>query len=108
MSTSASGNQIIKVGQDGLTFEPDTLTVEEGDMVEFHFWPMNHSVSMSTFDEPCVPASDDAFWSGFMPVEEGMGDDIFVVQINSTDPIWFYCATGRHCENGMVGVINPP
>jgi hypothetical protein len=22
--------------------------------------------------------------------------------------MWFYCAQGTHCANGMVGVINPP
>lgn len=31
----------------------------------------------------------------------------FLVPINNTDPIWFYCAQARHCQVGMVGVINP-
>lgn len=33
---------------------------------------------------------------------------VFTIDVNSTAPIWFYCATGKHCQGGMVGVINPP
>ena len=32
----------------------------------------------------------------------------FYVTINNTDPIWYYCTATGHCQNGMVGVINPP
>ncbi|KAL8801805.1 MAG: hypothetical protein Q9182_004212 [Xanthomendoza sp. 2 TL-2023] len=28
--------------------------------------------------------------------------------VNDTKPIWYYCSQGDHCQNGMVGVINPP
>lgn len=43
-----------------------------------------------------------------MPVTaESTTMPVFTIPINSTDPIWFYCATGKHCQNGMVGVINP-
>lgn len=33
----------------------------------------------------------------------------FQIEINSTDPIFFYCAQTilEHCKNGMSGVINP-
>src|SRR5690606_23278151 len=31
----------------------------------------------------------------------------FTIQIQSTEPMFFYCSQGRHCHNGMVGVINP-
>lgn len=39
--------------------------------------------------------------------------DVFVITINDTNPIWFYCSQGvpavyTHCAYGMVGVINPP
>jgi hypothetical protein len=32
----------------------------------------------------------------------------FVVNVTSTDPIWFYCSLASHCQEGMVGVVNPP
>lgn len=32
---------------------------------------------------------------------------VFTVMINDTKPIWFYCATQKHCQAGMSGVINP-
>jgi hypothetical protein len=32
----------------------------------------------------------------------------FIVTVNSTDPIWFYCSLNAHCIAGMVGVVNPP
>jgi hypothetical protein len=33
----------------------------------------------------------------------------FQVEVNSTDPIFFYCAQTvlEHCKNGMSGVVNP-
>jgi len=32
----------------------------------------------------------------------------FVVNVTSTDPIWFYCSLASHCQFGMAGVVNPP
>lgn len=106
---------VIQVGDQngGLKFYPDTLEgVNAGDLVQFHFWPKAHSVAQSSFDAPCQPlesANRTGFWSGMMPVAaESTTMPVFTIPINSTDPIWFYCATGRHCQSGMVGVINPP
>ncbi len=31
----------------------------------------------------------------------------FRVTVNDTDPLVFYCTTGRHCQGGMYGVVNP-
>jgi hypothetical protein len=31
-----------------------------------------------------------------------------VVNVTSTDPIWFYCSLSSHCQSGMAGVVNPP
>lgn len=33
---------------------------------------------------------------------------VFTVLVKDTNPIWFYCATGKHCQSGMSGVINAP
>ncbi|KAH7358730.1 Cupredoxin [Plectosphaerella cucumerina] len=96
----------VDVGEGGLTFEPAELTAAVGDSVEFHFLGGFHSVARSSFDSPCTPVNgSDNIFSG--PIT-GPSDEVFTVPIESEDPIWYYCATGQHCQNGMVGVINAP
>lgn len=34
-------------------------------------------------------------------------DTIFSVTVNDTNPMAFYCSQVSHCQNGMVGVVNP-
>jgi len=95
-------------------FNPDTITANPGDMVQFHFYPMNHSVAQSSFASPCEPlaqgnASATGFWSGFMPVTAANKTmPVYTITVNDTNPIWFYCATAMHCQMGMSGVINAP
>lgn len=104
----ASAAQIdVDVGEDGLVFDPSTVTAAAGDTVAFHFYPRDHSVVQSTFDSPCKPMSG-GFYSGYIPSTSGEAKSVFVVTVNNTDPIWFYCSQGSHCQDGMVGVINPP
>lgn len=100
MSSTIKGIHVVKVGQNGLTFEPENLNVPVGETVEFHFWPKAHSVARSSFDRPCVPANTTAFWSGQVPVASGMSPTVFSVVVNDTNPIWFYCPTGTHCQSG--------
>ena len=64
-------NTIVQVGQNGLQFFPQTIKAAAGDTVEFHYYPNNHSVVQSSFDEPCKPIAG-GFDSGFVPVAEGM------------------------------------
>ncbi len=74
----------------------------------------NHSIVQSTFDQPCAPIANNqpstpGFFSGFMPVgENSTVRPVFTIAINDTKPIWFYCSQARHCQSGMVGVINAP
>ncbi|KAJ5935212.1 hypothetical protein N7466_004759 [Penicillium verhagenii] len=110
-STSASSSSAVHsvdVGEDGFTFDPDTLTVSAGDKVEFHFYPGNHSVAQSSFAKPCQPLSDTSIFSGFVAPTSGESDMVFTLTVNDTDPIWLYCAQIGHCQAGMVAVINPP
>ncbi|KAL8797170.1 MAG: hypothetical protein Q9195_000637 [Heterodermia aff. obscurata] len=97
----------IDVGEGGLKFDPDTVTADKGDVLEFHFYPEDHSVAQSTFDKPCI-ADETGVWSGFMPVTTGVGNETFSVTINSTDPLWLYCSQGQHCNAGMAMVVNEP
>ncbi|KAE9963694.1 hypothetical protein BLS_000081 [Venturia inaequalis] len=90
----------VEVGQGGQdTFSPSTVKAAVGDIVTFKF-DSRHDVAQGPFNSPCTSAS--GIYSGIMSSGE------FSVKINSTDPIWYYCSVNNHCQNGMVGVINPP
>ncbi|KAF1997513.1 hypothetical protein P154DRAFT_524714 [Amniculicola lignicola CBS 123094] len=95
----------VDVGEKGLTFNPKTITAVEGDLVIFHLFPV-HDVAQGAFDSPCIP-SDTGFYSGTYSNSDN-GKKKFVVNVTSSDPIYFYCAVQRHCQNGMVGGINLP
>jgi plastocyanin len=56
--------------QEGLVFTPNQLTADVGDVLEFRFYPQNHSVARSDFKSPCIPYEDtgidrQGFWSKF-------------------------------------------
>ncbi|KAJ4336299.1 hypothetical protein N0V95_008646 [Ascochyta clinopodiicola] len=93
-----------------LVFKPDSITAAEGDTVTFHFWPKNHSVAQATFNSPCAPMNN-GFWSGFVATTDtqNVANSSFTYEVtNASAPVWFYCTQGKHCQSGMVGVINPP
>lgn len=97
----------IDVGQGGFIFSPNELKAAVGDVLEFHFYPSNHSVVQGDFDNGCQPVTTGGFFSGFFPTSSGENSNVFSVTVNDTNPIAFYCSQGKHCQNGMVGVINP-
>lgn len=101
-----------------LTFTPNNLKAAVGDIIQFQFGIGNHTVTQSSFDAPCLPLGYDAnaqdpagnltgIHSGHMPVKAG--DDsvpTFTVPVKDEKPMWLYCATGKHCQGGMVMVVN--
>jgi len=102
----------IEVGLGGLKFTPANVTAKEGSVITFKFngSPGNHSVTQSSFDTPCDPLSG-GFDSGtvFIPQNTTQGFPTWNLTVtNATSPIWFFCQTGPHCSEGMVGAINPP
>ncbi|EEP75811.1 predicted protein [Uncinocarpus reesii 1704] len=107
--TLASARTItVMVAQGGLNFTPGTIRAQTGDEVAFVFTRGNHDVTLGEFDRPCQPAPN-AFWSGTITIPSGLnGNATFTIPIRDTEPKWIYCSFGRHCQNGMVGVINPP
>jgi plastocyanin len=91
-------------------FDPAEVTAEEGDVVWFKFWPKSHSVAQAAFDKPCEPL-EGGFWSGYVnttSTEEAADLHFMYTVTNASAPVWFYCTRMRHCQAGMVGVINPP
>jgi len=119
-SATASGSVLVhvinaKTVNNKPVFDPPQIMANPGELVQFQFWPMNHSVVQATFKDPCLPISQSSagngtqgFFSGFMPVSSSSTQmPTFTIQVNDTKPIWFYCSQARHCQSGMVGVINP-
>ncbi|KAK4126388.1 hypothetical protein N657DRAFT_306655, partial [Parathielavia appendiculata] len=100
----------VSVGKNGLTFEPNEIHAAEGDVIEFRFWPRNHSVVAGDFHNARRPAENNGFFSGFFPTQNGtVNSQVFRVTINHANPMPIYCSqnNGQHCKNGMVAVINP-
>lgn len=104
---------VVKVGSANgtLKYSPNSLTAAKGDMVQFQFAPANHTVTQSTFDQPCQPIAMNSnvtgIYSGFMPVSATATDTpTYTIMVKDTKPMWFYCSQGKHCQNGMTMVIN--
>jgi len=100
----------VTVGNNGaLKYEPNNTVAAVGDSVEFDFFPKNHTVTQSSFADPChfLPGG---FFSGFVPTTDATLGSSFTITVTDTKPIWFYCSqtTGNHCQQGMVGSINAP
>jgi plastocyanin len=95
-----------------LVFDPEAIASQPGDQVVFHFHPKNHSVTQSSFADPCGP-KEGGFDSGFMPVPANATDNFptYTVDVKDTQPIWVYCrqaskTPASHCGSGMVFAIN--
>ncbi|KAF9003040.1 Cupredoxin [Cyathus striatus] len=97
----------IIVGPNGLlAYNPPNITASIGDTVTFEFHPKNHTVTQSSFSNPCQ-AIDGGFKSGFQPVAANATTfPTFQIKINDTAPIWGYCGQVGHCAAGMVFSIN--
>jgi len=99
-------------GPGGLVFDPPAIGAQPGDQVVFHFHPKAHSVTQSSFANPCGP-KEGGLDSQLIPVPENQTDHFptWTVTVNNTDPTWFYCkaaagTANSHCGKGMVFAIN--
>jgi hypothetical protein len=100
-STALAAVHQVQVGP-GLIFNPDSISdVAEGDTIDVTFGA-GHDIVQSTFDSPCE-AMEGAIFSGPSPSD----GDVFSFEVNSTDPMWFFCSVGNHCQSGMALAINP-
>ncbi|KAF2635895.1 hypothetical protein P280DRAFT_553459 [Massarina eburnea CBS 473.64] len=96
----------VEVGKSGLTFDPSTLNPAVGDTVVFKLYPQ-HNVVSGPFASPCQPGNNGTFFSGPFS-ETNNGTKKFVVNVTTTDAVYYYCAVGAHCPSGMVGGWNIP
>ncbi|KAF2113463.1 hypothetical protein BDV96DRAFT_689015 [Lophiotrema nucula] len=115
-SPASAKTHTVQVGKGDHTFKPDVTKADVGDIVEFQFFPANHSVVRAEYEYPCIPIdtlspadADISFFSGFHPVSSILDDPpTWRVRVNDTKPIFFYCSAPDSCiKYGMVGVINP-
>ncbi|KAI5803372.1 hypothetical protein DFH27DRAFT_46980 [Peziza echinospora] len=88
-------------------FTPAFVFAIPGDTIRFDFRQLNHTITQSTFDNPCKASG--GFDSGFKPNAKGdPGVTVDYVVPQSNGPLWYYCRQGKHCSvNGMVFAINP-
>jgi plastocyanin len=109
-----AANILVQVGAGGeLAFSPTNITAQVGDVVAFQFQGKNHSVTQSTFADPCSIQTTPAqgISSGFQPVAANateLPEWSFTVN-NASAPLWFFCAQTNpksHCEAGMVFSVN--
>ncbi|KAG6832459.1 hypothetical protein H0H92_001505 [Tricholoma furcatifolium] len=110
---SAQGTvHTVVVGGTGiLAFNPPFVAAQPRDTVVFEFQQKNHSVTQSSFADPCRLAAG-GFDSGFMPVADNVTSNYptWSITVNDTTPIWAYCRQtnpSSHCGAGMVFAINP-
>jgi len=96
-----------------LTFTPESVTAQQGDVIAFQFLTGNHTVTQSSFDNPCTRLSTPTLGidSDYQPVPANASTIpqwSFTVN-NASAPLWFYCkqAGGGHCKAGMVFAVNP-
>ena len=88
----------VEVGNDAFT--PSYVTAKSGDVIEFKLVDGTHTVTQSTFMTPCT-ATESGFNSGTLSSQSPWS-----LQINSSMPVWMYCAVGDHCAKGMVFSVN--
>ncbi|KAI0451806.1 hypothetical protein F5B21DRAFT_362565 [Xylaria acuta] len=97
-----------------LTFSPDNLKADVGDMIQFQFLAGNHSVVQSNFDNPCTPIQQHVtdtkgMFSGYMDVAASAATGmipVYSMEVTTDKPLWLYCSQGKHCQAGMVMVVN--
>jgi len=108
-------HNVVVGGNGTLTFDPPHISASVRDTVIFTFMTKNHTVTQSTFGNPClhlnnVTSGQVGFDSGFMPVAVNTTDfPTYTVTVNDTAPIWVYCkqkTPASHCGMGMVFAIN--
>jgi len=105
---------LVQVGAGGkLAFSPQNITAAVGDTIAFQFQGKNHSVTQSTFANPCAIQTTPAqgIDSGFQAVPANatqLPEWSFTVN-NASAPLWFFCAQttpANHCAAGMVFSVN--
>lgn len=94
-----------------ISFQPYALSAAVGDVVRFTFKQKNHTVTQTSFGNVCHPLVDQytykpVFDSGFQPVaaDEMYNFPVVNYTVQTTEPVWMYCAQKTHCGQGTLNV----
>jgi len=112
-SLSGMVYKVIVGGSSGLVFDPPHVQALPRDQIVFEFHDKNHTVTESSFADPCRKLSANGvtgFDSGFFPVDASATQfPTWTLTVNDTAPVWAYCrqqTPKSHCGAGMVFAIN--
>lgn len=96
----------VEVGGQALTFTPNNVQANPGDILQFQFNAQNHSVVQSDEATPCQPLQG-GLNSGFLAFDAASAVvNTFTVQVADANPMFLYCSQGEHCQGGMVMAVN--
>ncbi|KAG6911862.1 hypothetical protein DXG01_000109 [Tephrocybe rancida] len=103
---------VIVGGPGKLVFDPPFVAAQPRDTIVFEFQQKNHTVTQSSFADPCRKLASGGFDSDFVPVADSVTSNYptWSITVNDTNPIWAYCRQklpSSHCGTGMVFAINP-
>ncbi len=88
IAAPAATHTVVVGGKAGLVFTPDSLSAAIGDSVLFVFHSQNHTLTQSTFDQPCkkMEAGID---SGFMPNKDNsvVPPPMMAMQVTTDKPL---------------------
>ncbi|KAK4996065.1 hypothetical protein LTR28_000314, partial [Elasticomyces elasticus] len=78
-TSSAVQTHTITVAKGDHKYVPDVVQAKVGDIIQFQFFPQNHSVARAEYLSPCIPYEDTGvdkvgFFSGFKPVDAILND----------------------------------
>ncbi|KAF8330985.1 hypothetical protein F5887DRAFT_76369 [Amanita rubescens] len=85
-------------------FQPQIVNASNGEIIQFIFFPGTHTVTQSSFDQPCTR---NGFNSGQISVNQNQQQyPTFQIQVNDNQPIYIYSGADNDCQNGMVFAVN--
>jgi plastocyanin len=106
----------VTVGADKkLKFNPERVDAKVGDIISFTFMGGNHTVTQSSFADPCRRLKDPktnevtGWTSDFQFVGTSTDFKTVNITVKDTAPAWYYCAqkaTASHCGAGMTFAVN--
>ncbi|KAI9779396.1 MAG: hypothetical protein M1835_004699 [Candelina submexicana] len=100
----------VEVGGEGkMLFKPNWVNAAIGDIIDFRFLKLNHTLTESSLEHPCI--SVDKYDTGFSQFNPTNGtDQVISYYVQDDSPKWFFCrqmVMRSHCTAGMVFSINP-
>ncbi|KIJ50485.1 hypothetical protein M422DRAFT_27438 [Sphaerobolus stellatus SS14] len=92
---------IVAPSQGVLRYVPFAVNATVGDVLHFNWHADRHRVTRSSVLQICNATQTNAFTTSVNNASFS-----FDVTVNDTQPVFFYCAVGTHCNQGMFGVVN--